>query len=115
MSLFKADMDIAMEYSELCENQQEAEVIYTLIANEYHLTVKNIFAVAQISALLEETPILQLSLARKMPYLDSLVHIQLTLLKRYRNMNLTEEERGIWLSPLLRSINAIASGMRNTG
>ncbi|MFK5892703.1 MAG: phosphoenolpyruvate carboxylase [Pseudomonadota bacterium] len=115
MALFKADMDIAMEYSELCEDQEEADLIYTMIANEYSLTVRNIFAVAQISSLLEETPILQLSLERKQPYLDSLVHIQLTLLKRYRNMNLTEEERDIWISPLLRSINAIASGMRNTG
>jgi phosphoenolpyruvate carboxylase len=115
MALFKADMDIAKEYSELCENQIEAENIYTTIANEYDLTVKNIFAVAQIESLIEETPIFQLSLERKQPYLDSLVHIQLTLLKRYRNKALSDEESDIWLSPLLRSINAIASGMRNTG
>lgn len=60
MALYKADMDIAMEYSELCENQEEADLIYTMIANEYNLTVRNIFTVAQISSLLEETPSLQL-------------------------------------------------------
>ncbi|MCK5383088.1 MAG: phosphoenolpyruvate carboxylase, partial [Gammaproteobacteria bacterium] len=48
-------------------------------------------------------------------YLDPLNNIQVTLLSRYRNADLTEEQRERWLKPLLRSINAIASGMRNTG
>ena len=47
--------------------------------------------------------------------LDPLNIIQVTLLSRYRNPDLTEEQRDRWLHPLLRSINAIASGMRNTG
>ena len=33
----------------------------------------------------------------------------------YRDESLPVEERETWLSPLLRSINAIAAGMRNTG
>ena len=32
-----------------------------------------------------------------------------------KNISLTDEQRNRWLHPLLRSINAIASGMRNTG
>jgi phosphoenolpyruvate carboxylase len=52
---------------------------------------------------------------RRDPYLDPLNHIQIMLLKRYRDESLSEEERDKWLNPLLRSINAIASGMRNTG
>jgi len=115
MALYKADMDIAKEYAQLCENQEQAQEIYHTIAAEYHLTVKHILSVAQIDELLVETPSLKLSLERKTPYLDSLVHIQLTLLNRYRNSNLSDEERDIWLTPLLRSINAIASGMGNTG
>ena len=55
------------------------------------------------------------SLDRRNPYLDPLNHIQIMLLKRYRNQALDEEERNRWLEPLLRSINAIAAGMRNTG
>jgi phosphoenolpyruvate carboxylase len=42
-------------------------------------------------------------------------NIQVTLLSRYRDTGRGEEERERWLHPLLRSINAIASGMRNTG
>jgi phosphoenolpyruvate carboxylase len=52
---------------------------------------------------------------RRDPYLDPLNHIQIKLLKRYRDESLSEEERDSWLDPLLRSINAIAAGMRNTG
>jgi len=115
MALFKADMDIAREYAELCKNEQKRDTVYALIKDEYNLTVKSILKVAQIDELLEENPILRLSLGRRQTYLDSLVHIQLTLLKRYRDEALTTEEQNIWLSPLLRSINAIAGGMRNTG
>ena len=42
-------------------------------------------------------------------------HIQVTLLERYRDGNLDGDERDLWLDPLLRTINAIAAGMRNTG
>ena len=115
MALYKADMDIAREYAELCKDEQTRNRVYNMIHDEYNLTVKAIFQVAEISELLEHNPILGLSLGRRQAYLDTLVHVQLTLLKRYRNENLTTEEQEIWLSPLLRSINAIAGGMRNTG
>ncbi|MCP3850500.1 MAG: phosphoenolpyruvate carboxylase [Gammaproteobacteria bacterium] len=115
MALYKADMDIAKEYSELCLEDKTRDTIYPLIKNEYQLTVDNIFKVAQINELLEHDPSLNLSLRRRQPYLDTLVHVQLTLLKRYRDEELTNEEQDVWLSPLLRSINAIAGGMRNTG
>ena len=115
MALYKADMDIAREYAELCKDEQTRNTVYNMIRDEYQLTVKSIFQVAEISELLEHNPTLNLSLGRRQAYLDTLVHVQLTLLKRYRNEALTTEEQDIWLSPLLRSINAIAGGMRNTG
>ena len=115
MALFKADMDIAKEYAELCKDEKIRDSVYQLIRDEYNLTMKNIFKIAQIDELLEHNPTLKLSLGRRQAYLDSLVHIQLTLLKRYRDETLTTEEQDVWLSPLLRSINAIAGGMRNTG
>ena len=71
--------------------------------------------VADISCLLEETPTLALSLSRRDPYLDPLNYIQVKLLSRARNPELSELEQDRLLEPLLRSINAIASGMRNTG
>jgi phosphoenolpyruvate carboxylase len=115
MSLYKADMDIAKEYSELCLDDDTRKRVYDMINKEYQMTVKTLFKVAKIDELLEHDPALRLSLGRRQAYLDSLVHVQLTLLKRYRNSALTAEEQNIWLNPLLRSINAIAGGMRNTG
>ncbi len=115
MSLFKAEMGIAEEYAELAHNQQQAQVVYKRISNEHRDTTDNVLEVAQLSSLLEETPVLALSLTRRNPYLDPLNHVQITLLKRYRNEGLDDEIRQLWLEPLLRSINAIATGMRNTG
>lgn len=115
MSLFKADMEIASEYAELCLDQRVAKRIYGMIRDEHERTVSNVLDIAQFEHLLDENPTLALSLSRRNPYLDPLNHIQITLLRRYRNASLSEEERNVWLEPLLRSINAIAAGMRNTG
>jgi phosphoenolpyruvate carboxylase len=115
MALFKAEMSIARTYVELCKDQKTAGQIYEMIAGEYIKTVRSVFDVAQIDALMGETPHLALSLGRRDPYLDPLNQIQLMLLKRYRDEGLTEDQREVWLDPLLRSINAIAAGMRNTG
>jgi phosphoenolpyruvate carboxylase len=41
--------------------------------------------------------------------------LQIALLRGYRDPGLSEESREMWLDPLLRSINAIAAGIRNTG
>ena len=115
MALFKADMDIARDYAALCADPGVAERIYGLIRAEYERTVREILKVVSAETLIEENPPLALSLSRRNPYLDPLNAIQLALLKRYRNEELSEPDRHRWLAPLLRSINAIAAGMRNTG
>ena len=65
--------------------------------------------------LLQENTTLALSLTRRDPYLDPLNYIQITLLKRVRSEVVPDTDKDVWLKPLLRSINGIASGMRNTG
>ena len=65
--------------------------------------------------LLQDNETLALSLSRRNPYLDPLNYIQLILLLRFRNENLEESDKQIWLDSLLRTINGIATGMRNTG
>ncbi|HEY9198209.1 MAG TPA: phosphoenolpyruvate carboxylase [Gammaproteobacteria bacterium] len=115
MSLFKARMDIAREYTDLALDKNRAANIFEGIHAEFHRTLTHVLNVANQKVLIEENPPLYLSLTRRDPYLDPLNHIQLILLKRYRNEQLPEAEREVWLDPLLRSINAIAGGMRNTG
>lgn len=115
MALSKADMSIAHEYAGLCHDPETHERVYDMIREEHEKTVQQILDITEMELLLEENPALALSLKRRSPYLDPLNHIQTTLLKRYRDLELPEDERAIWLDPLLRSINAIAAGMRNTG
>ena len=115
MALTKADMGIAREYSRLCEHEETAARIFPMIYDEYERTVKHILDIIGEEHLLADTPSLQLSLHRRDPYLDPLSHIQILLLTRYRDKSLSEEEQNKWLSPLLRTINAVATGMRNTG
>ena len=115
MALFKADMHIAESYVSLCHDQDSARSIFDTINAEYERTVSNVLQIAQLDELMAETPSLALSLKRRNPYLDPLNQIQVTLLKRFRDESLDEENRNQWLNPLLRTINAIAAGMRNTG
>ena len=115
MALFKADPDIAREYAGLCLDPDTRQRVYTAFREEFFRTVNQVLNVTGNQRLLGETPRLELSLSRRNPYLDPLNHIQLTLLRRYRDEALPQEERERWLDPLLRSINAIAAGMRNTG
>jgi len=96
-------------------DKDTGDQIYTLFREEYTRTVEQVLHITGNQILLQENPILELSLTRRNPYLDPLNYIQLTLLKRYREESLSDEERENWLNPLLRSINAIAAGMRNTG
>ncbi len=115
MALFKADMGIAARYAELAENRETADAIYRMISDEYHRTVTHVLDIAGATRLMQETPQLALALARRNPYLDPLNHIQVLLLQRCRDESLPQAERERWLSSLLRSINAIAGGLRNTG
>ncbi len=115
MALYKAEMGIAKEYSNLCEDPEVAERIYNIINEEYQRTVKQVLSIINCTELLEENPSLQLSLSRRDPYLDPLCHIQIKILHHYRGLEQGDHEKELWQAPLLRSINAIATGMRNTG
>lgn len=115
MALFKSRMDIAREYAELCSDPKTRDTVFDMIESEYQRTEKWIRKIAQIDELLDENPLLKTSLTRRDPYLDPLNHIQLELLHRYRSKDTREGDREASLDPLLRSINAIAGGMRNTG
>ncbi len=115
MALFKAELDIAREYSRLCQDKAMGEKIYQIIRKEYERTILQVLNVAGQQTLLEDNRTLALSLTRRDPYLDPLNYIQIVLLKRYRDDSISEEDRQVWLNPLLRTINGIASGRRNTG
>eukprot|EP00245_Coleochaete_scutata_P008769 TRINITY_DN2737_c0_g2_i1.p1 TRINITY_DN2737_c0_g2~~TRINITY_DN2737_c0_g2_i1.p1 ORF type:complete len:507 (-),score=82.63 TRINITY_DN2737_c0_g2_i1:844-2175(-) len=115
MSLFKASMEIAREYARLCRDRITEKLVYELILQEYQMTRSQALLVAQQNMLLEDNPTLERSIELRRPYLDPLNHIQIILLGRRRDPTVTDEDRDLWEKPLLRSIKAIASNMRNTG
>ncbi|KAG6545450.1 hypothetical protein Mapa_013050 [Marchantia paleacea] len=115
MSLFKASMEIAQEYARLCRNRITERLVYDLVAREFQLTVEQILMVSQQSQLLEDNPALERSFGTRRKYLDPLNHIQVILLGRRRDPTLSEDLVEFWEKPLLRTIKAIASNMRNTG
>ena len=115
MALFKAQMDIAKEYSQLWDNKQRSKEIFEKISTEYELTVAEVLSIAGQDDLLAETPLLQYSLERREPYIDPLNHIQITTLAKHRQHIAESDEESPWLDELLLTINALAAGMRNTG
>jgi len=115
MALAKSDMDIAKGYAGLCHDDEVATRIYGLIDAEYRSTVQQILNVANTKSLLDDAPQLAWSLQSRNPYLDPLNYVQISLLHRLRALPEEESHSSRWMNSLLRTINAIAAGMRNTG
>jgi phosphoenolpyruvate carboxylase len=115
MSLFKSELTTGKEYSMLAKDREQAIKIYETIAEECRCTTKQVLTISGNDSLMADTPEIALSLHRRNPYLDPLNHVQIVLLQRYRHPDATDAEKDLWIKPLLRSINAIAAGMRNTG
>ncbi|MGZ8191637.1 MAG: phosphoenolpyruvate carboxylase, partial [Methylococcaceae bacterium] len=115
MALSKTDMNIANEYAALCVDEQVGKGIHGMIAGEHHRCVEWILEIAETDRLLAENPELAVSLHHRNNYLGPLNYIQASLIKAVRSEPQTEGVENPWMKPLLRTINAIAAGMRNTG
>jgi phosphoenolpyruvate carboxylase len=115
MALAKTDLAIARDYAQRVTDKKVRTAIYGRIEAEHGRTVEQVLAITDNEALLADNPTLARSIERREAYLDPLNHIQTTLLARWRDEGQDEAERERWLDPLLRSINGIAAGLRNTG
>ncbi|MGZ8153539.1 MAG: phosphoenolpyruvate carboxylase, partial [Methylovulum sp.] len=115
MALSKSDMNIAREYAGLCVDAETGKRIHSLISTEYQRCVDWILDIADAKQLLAENPMLATSLSRRNGYLGPLNYIQVVLLRRVREASEENPAESRWMQPLLRTINAIAAGMRNTG
>jgi phosphoenolpyruvate carboxylase len=115
MALSKADMGIAEQYATLCKDSVVGSQVFSVIKTEHERTVKWITKLTGSNNLLEDNPTFALSFERRNPYLDPLNYIQIELLKRFREEGKSDAQREYWRAPLLRTISAISTGMRNTG
>ncbi len=113
MNLVKTDMDIAKNYASIVSDNKVKEV-YDIIKKEHDLTVDVILLIKNQDKLLLDSSSLKKSIDLRKPYIDFINHIQIILLQRLRkNSNLAKDQNFINL--ILRTINCIAAGMRNTG
>ena len=111
-AIAKADLSIAKDYSTLANDQKTAKEIIKKIETEYNLTENLMLQIIESDRLLADNKKLALSLYRRKPYMDPLNYIQVMLLRKHRNSK--EHEEAVF-NPLLRTIHAIAAGLRNTG
>jgi phosphoenolpyruvate carboxylase len=112
MVLAKTDLDIAQRYAdELVEDDTMRIDIFGAIAAEHRRTLDWHRRITGSDAPLADNPLLARSLQNRYPYLDPLHVMQVDLLRRFRDGDRDEMvPRGIQLS-----INAIATGLRNSG
>jgi phosphoenolpyruvate carboxylase len=112
MVLAKSDIDIARRYAEvLVEDDSMRADIFGAIADEHARTLAWHRRITGASSPLADNPLLERSLRIRYPYLDPLHVMQVDLLRRFRDGDDDElVVRGIQLS-----INAIATGLRNSG
>ncbi|MCA9888648.1 MAG: phosphoenolpyruvate carboxylase, partial [Anaerolineae bacterium] len=115
LDVAKADMGIAKLYSELVDNVQLREQMFSRISDEHQLTQKMICAVTGQNTLLEYAPALQRSIERRNPYIDPLNFIQVDLLQQLRALPDVDTTYRDLLEQVLGTINGIAAGMKTTG
>ena len=111
MVLAKSDIAIAGKYAELVKDEALRTVIFTRIRAEYAATLDALKLITGQEELQQANPLLQRSIRHRFPYIDPLNHVQVELLKRFREGQQDAAARtGIHLS-----INGIAAGLRNSG
>lgn len=111
MVLSKSDIAIASRYAELVSDESLRTRIFDAISAEHARTVTALKQITGQDELLDTNPSMQRSLRNRLPYIDPLNHLQVELLRRYRNGADDESTR----SSLHMSINGIAAGLRNSG
>ena len=111
MVMAKADMGIAKRYMTLSANKKAGNQIAKEILEEWHLTLSALDLITQEKQRLAQNPSLARSIKHRFPYIDPLNHLQIELIRRWREGQQDQRTQlGIHLS-----INGISAGLRNTG
>ena len=111
MVMAKSDLALASRYAELVGDARLRKKIFTAIEAEWHRTSDALAMVTGDKQRLANNAALQRSIRHRFPYIDPLHHLQVELVRRYREGKADERvQRGIHIS-----INGIAAGLRNTG
>jgi phosphoenolpyruvate carboxylase len=116
MSLLKADMGIALLYSDLVPDRDLARRIFSTIIEEYERTKEAVLEITGHHELMDSEPVIQRSVHLRNPYIDPLNYIQVEMLRRLRRLpDPDSSEAAALLDVILLTINGIAAGLKNTG
>ena len=111
IGMAKADLDIAARYAALVDDAALRERVFTMLREEFERTRRVLLDITGQSELLEQNPVLAHSIRLRNPYVDPMSLIQVSLLRRKRGGEDTDELN----YALSATINGIAAGLRNTG
>jgi phosphoenolpyruvate carboxylase len=112
MVLAKSDIDIARRYADvLVEDDSMRSDIFGAISAEHERTLAWQARVTGSQSPLADNPLLERSLRNRYPYLDPLHVMQVDLLRRFRS----GDDDDVVVRGIQLSINAIATGLRNSG
>jgi phosphoenolpyruvate carboxylase len=111
MVLAKTDLDIAAGYDALVDDPAIRAAVWPRLVAEHARAKAAVLAVTGQPALLAGNPTLARTLSNRLPYLDPLNGLQVSLLRRWRAGDRDRSvEQGIQLT-----LNGLATGLRNSG
>ena len=111
MALAKSDLAIAARYASLVHDADVRDRIWARIFREHEKATEQILLLTEQSRMLERDPVLRRSIDRRNPYVDPISIAQVELLQRHRTEGSDEQT----LRAILRTINGVAGGLKNTG
>jgi phosphoenolpyruvate carboxylase len=115
LDLAKADMGIASLYASLVSDETLRDNIFSKLQKEHARACELICQITGQKQLLEHTPVLQVSIERRNPYIDPLNFIQVVLLRRLRSLSPGTTEYETLINLVMATVNGIAAGMKTTG
>jgi phosphoenolpyruvate carboxylase len=111
MVMAKSDLALARRYADLVPDIKLRNRVLAQIEAEWHQTSEALTLITGHKQRLATNPALRRSIEHRFPYIDPLHHVQVELIRRYREGKTDERvQRGIHIA-----INGIAAGLRNTG
>jgi phosphoenolpyruvate carboxylase len=111
MVLAKTDLALARRYAELAPDRDLAHRIFGALEAEWTRTVRMLDDITGTRERLADNPSLARSIRHRFPYIAPLNHLQVELIRRWRDGAQDERTR----RGILITINGIAAGLRNTG
>jgi phosphoenolpyruvate carboxylase len=111
MVVGKADIDICSHYEKLLTAPEQA-YLGEQLRNDLMTLANLLNNLKQQENLLDDDPVLQLSIRARKPYIDPLNYLQAELLKRKRE---TDNVSNDLEEALKVTMTGVAAGMRNTG